>query len=43
MKLEKEALYWSLPVILWMLHQTGVIEILGLGRNHNETLLRDKV
>jgi hypothetical protein len=43
MNFDKNILYWSLPLILWLL-QYGTNEgfqTLGKGINHNETLVSD--
>jgi hypothetical protein len=44
MNIERNVLYWSVPLILWLVHyaDNGSIQILGRGINHNETLTRDR-
>ncbi|HEY3139344.1 MAG TPA: hypothetical protein VGL29_25215 [Blastocatellia bacterium] len=45
MKFDKDFLFWSLPVILWLLqhaHSNGAFHLLGRTYNHNETLVRDQ-
>jgi len=43
MNIERNVLYWSVPLILWLLQHVdkGSIQILGRGINHNQTLVRD--
>ncbi len=43
MNIERNVLYWSVPLILWLLQHVdnGSIQILGRGLNHNQTLVRD--
>jgi hypothetical protein len=45
MKFDRDFLYWSLPLVLWLLqnaHSNGGMHLLGISRNHNETLVRDE-
>lgn len=44
MNFDRNILYWSVPLILWLLQNAdnGSIQILGRGLNHNETLVHDK-
>jgi hypothetical protein len=45
MNIERNVLYWSVPLILWLLQHAdkgSSIQIFGKGVNHNQTLVRDK-
>ena len=43
MNFDKNILYWSLPLILWLLQNAdNGIQTFGRGLNHNETLVRDQ-
>jgi hypothetical protein len=44
MNFDRNTLYWSVPLILWLLQyaDNSSIHVLGRGINHNETLVCDK-
>jgi hypothetical protein len=44
MNIDRSFLYWSVPLILWLLQHAdkGSIQIFGRGLNHNQTLVRDR-
>jgi hypothetical protein len=42
MKLNKEMIYLSLPIVLWFFQNLQQVGLSGVHRNHNETLVRDQ-
>ncbi len=44
MRFNRNMVYWSMPLVLWLLQYVdfGGMQILGIRHNHNETLVRDR-
>lgn len=42
MKLTKEMIYMSLPIVLWLIKNIEQFGLFGRGLNHNETFVCDR-